>query len=325
VKLTRRWKIFIGAFGLLLLTLIVSMCYFWFTVFGWAQDDVTLAPAKTPQNHIQETKPIFDTAPKVTVPEVVYEEDVLKSPKGRIFILALGVDARGDKLIGRSDAMVVMSLDKGTNQLHMVSIPRDSYVKIAGQSKYDKITHAYAYGGVKMAQQTVEELLGIKIDHYVVFNFSSFLSLINSLDGIEIDVPFSFSEQDSNDKQGAVHVKKGLQVLRGEEALAYARMRHQDPKGDIGRGERQQEVVKSVLNELISFSSLSKLTSIRNSIKGSMATDVNLVDFPSLFPYLTSFSTIEMHSMTGSSETINGVYYYKLSDSSVNEVREIFK
>lgn len=242
----------------------------------------------------------------------------------KLNILVLGVDARQDDLTGRSDAMLVLSLDKTNDKMDILSIPRDSYVEIAGKGKYDKITHAFAYGGVDMARETVENLLDIEFDHYVVINFTSFTEIIDALGGVEIDVPFSFSEQNSKGVHDALRFTKGLQTLNGEEALAYARMRKQDPKGDIGRGERQQQVIEATLKKLTSISSVTKYTEVYKTVSKSINTDVGITDIPSLSSYVKAFSITENHTLKGSGMKLNGVYYYKLDDASLNEVKDVY-
>lgn len=318
----RTWKIILGVI------ITVTLLLFGATVYAatafLSTSDADNSYTKLELIPLDKAPPPLNEEKVVEVPEVVYEE-VLESPKGRIFVLALGLDSRGDHLRGRSDAIVVISMDKEKDQIDMVSIPRDSYVEIGSTGKFDKIAHAYSHGGIEVTKETVERLFGINIDYYGVFNFSSFVSLVDTLGGLEIDVPFTFTEQDSKDRQGAIRVEKGLQVLDGEKSLAYARMRKQDPRGDIGRGERQQEVVKVLFDELISFSSLTKLGEIRNSLKGSLLTNVDLLDLPKLSPYINAFKTVNSNLLEGKGKYINGIYYYELSTESVSKVREIFE
>ena len=242
----------------------------------------------------------------------------------RLNFLALGLDARSDTLVGRADAIVVLSVDKENRLIDMVSIPRDSYVQIGDMGKYDKINHSFAYGGVELTKKTVENLLGITIDHYAVFNFYSFVELIDTLGGIEIDVPFAFSEQDSRDRQNAIRLEKGLQVLNGEQALAYARMRRSDPSGDIGRGKRQQEVISAIIDKLLSSFSISTLVDIHSTLKKNFVTDVSLVDLPSLSGYFQKY-TINQHVLSGKGVMINGIYYYQLDGDSLAEVISKFQ
>lgn len=281
-----------------------------------AQRESKLLQKQIAQNRSQEDEDIEE------IEEIAEQEE---PSVDKMNILVLGVDARKDNLTGRSDTMMVLSLNKSTNTIRMLSIPRDSYVKIVGKGKYDKITHAYAFGGLEMAKATVEELLKIKIDHYVVLNFTSFINIIDALGGIEVEVPFSFSSQSYKNPHRVIYFEKGVQKLNGDEALAYARMRKKDPKGDIGRGERQQQVVKAVMDKALSISSVPKIIDIYKIVRKSMDTDVGLFDIPTLVPYMKSFKNTESISLRGSGEKIDGIYYYKLDEETLNKARELLK
>lgn len=243
----------------------------------------------------------------------------------KLNFLLLGVDAREDDLTGRSDAMVVASFDKEESTVSLLSIPRDAYVPIIGKGIDDKITHAYAFGGAEMSKDTVENLLDIEIDYYMVFNFSSFTEIIDKLDGIEIDVPFSFSEQNAKGVKNALKFEEGTQTLNGEEALAYARMRKQDPRGDIGRGERQQQVIAATLDRLKETYSISTYISIFNTVRKSIDTDMGIMDITKLAPYVTSLQTINSHTMEGRSMTLDGIYYYSLDEDSLENSKQILQ
>lgn len=312
-------------------------------VFTWIASVMTLVGfaimgfvvfGETPSS---ESQKIVDSLPLVqTVSAAPKDEKVEKDkPEGtvvdvsdlkdKINILILGVDTRGEELEGRTDAMIVLSLDKENQTTKMLSIPRDSYVEIVGKGIQDKITHAYAFGGLEMATDTVEEMLDIEIDHHLVLNFSSFTSAIDTLGGIDVEVPFSFSEQNAKGEPNALHFEEGLQTLNGEEALAFARMRKQDPKGDIGRGERQQQVISAVFDKLLTIGSVTKYGKLYNEISGSVDTDVNVLDIPKLAPYLDTLGEIESLTINGGGIKLSGVYYYQLDETSLYDVRESFK
>lgn len=251
-------------------------------------------------------------------------EPVELGDNGKLNILLLGVDSRGNDLVGRSDTMMVVTLDKETSDMQMLSIPRDSYVTLAGTGRKDKINHSYAYGGIEMAKSTVENMLELKIDHYGVFNFSSFKEIIDTLGGVEVDVPFSFTERNQAGVPNALVFTEGKQLLNGEEALAFARMRKQDPKGDIGRGERQQLVVQAVINKLTDLSSVTKYKSVYEAVDKSTDTDIGILDIPSFLPYLQNYD-VERLTLKGEGVNYGGVYYHQLYDSSLREIKESLK
>lgn len=122
--------------------------------------------------------------------------------------------------------------------------------------KLDKITHAHVFGGVESTRDTVERFLNVPVDYYVKFNFESFVQIVDSLGGIDIDVPVTFTEQDSKDQAGMIHLEKGYQHLNGEQALALARTRKID--SDAMRGQRQQLVIEAIAKKRCLSNQLAK-------------------------------------------------------------------
>lgn len=113
-------------------------------------------------------------------------------------ILFIGIDdsrSRNFKSATRSDALMLATFNAKNKSVKLVSIPRDSYVYIPSEGKYDKITHAHAYGGVKGTVETVEQLFNIKIDYYVKMNFYAFMDIVDALGGIEVEVPYDLKEK----------------------------------------------------------------------------------------------------------------------------------
>ena len=150
-------------------------------------------------------------------------------------IVVMGVDERSDD-VGRSDTLFVVMFDSSNKSASLLSVPRDTRVRIEGHG-WDKINHAYAYGGRELTQKTVEELLGIKINNYVMVDFKGFTGLVDAIGGIDIDVEKDMYYHDTWDGF-TVDLKKGRQHLDGKTAIQYVRFR--DEEGDIGRIRRQQ-------------------------------------------------------------------------------------
>jgi LCP family protein required for cell wall assembly len=141
----------------------------------------------------------------------------------------------------------IMLMHDGSGPTLLMSIPRDSIVAIPGHGT-TKINAAFAYGGPKLLIQTVENLTGIHIDHYVEIGFGGFVNVVDSVGGITI-----CPSHNMDDKLANLHVKKGCQHADGRVALAYARSRHADPRlGDIARGGQQREVMKAVGDKALS-------------------------------------------------------------------------
>ncbi|MGG3563708.1 LCP family protein [Neobacillus rhizosphaerae] len=247
-----------------------------------------------------------------------------------ISILLIGVDESksrqkqyGDAV--RSDALLVATLNKKEKSVKLLSIPRDSYVYIPGKDKFDKITHAHAYGGPKMTIETVQEMLDIPIDYYVKVNFYAFIDVVNALDGIDVEVPYAISEKDSEDHHNAIRLKPGFQTLTGEQALALARTRHKDT--DIMRGMRQQEIIKAIVKKALSIKSFSKHTDMIEAVGDNMQTNMSFKDMKSLIDYGLAGSglTIDTLNLKGEDTYINRVYYYKLDDENLEQTKSILK
>ena len=211
----------------------------------------------------------FDLYSKAeTTANKVHDDEIEKSdlrdekvdPKfDNVSILLMGIDSsdtRGSDENARTDALMVATLNKDDKSVKLLSIPRDSYVYIPDVGYESKINHAHAFGGPRGTMRTVEDLLGIPIDYYVRVNFEAFMDVVDAVDGVTVDVPYEFTEQDSKDQAQAIHLYPGVQELNGEEALAFARTRKKD--SDIERGKRQQEIMKALLKKSLSVKSVLK-------------------------------------------------------------------
>ncbi|NEU30269.1 LytR family transcriptional regulator [bacterium LRH843] len=252
-------------------------------------------------------------------------EAAVSPGKDNISILFLGVDSRDEDLSGRTDAMLLATFNKKLGTVKLVNIPRDSYVEIPGRRNPDKINHAHAFGGVDLAVETVENLFDIPVDYYTKLNFTAFIEIVDALDGVELEVPFTFTEMDSNDKQGAITLHEGLQTLNGEEALAYARMRKKDPRGDLGRGERQQEVIKAIIKKGASLSSINNYGDVMKSLEEHLSTNLTFGNILAFHSYASSLNNIESLTLEGKNTRKKGVAYYELNQENVEEVSVTFQ
>src|SRR5699024_11700178 len=147
-------------------------------------------------------------------------------------ILLLGVDERKYDS-GRSDALMVLSLNPKDDSMQLVSIPRDTRTTIVGKGFEDKINHAYAFGGSDMSVATVENFLNIELDHYVRMNMEGLKELVDKLGTITVDNEIAWND-------GKYDFNTGPVEMDGDKTMAYVRMRKQDPDGDFGRTERQR-------------------------------------------------------------------------------------
>lgn len=196
-------------------------------------------------------------------------------------ILVIGIDSRGEEK-SRSDAIMIVQINPESKKAKIVSIMRDSYVKIPGYSKVsNKINLAYFLGGPELLRQTIKENFDIDIAHYVTIDFEGFVKVIDIVapDGIEVNM----NETIINDMN--LDLSPGIQKLHGEDLLSYARFRH-DSESDFGRVERQQEVLVSLKNEFVneigSIDGLFKLPSISEELIQYIETDLDIKSILSL-------------------------------------------
>ncbi len=193
--------------------------------------------------------------------------------------LILGVDV-ADEGASRTDTIIAMTVNPEEESVKMVSIPRDTLVTLPN-GQMEKINAAYATGvpntphsNALNAMEAVGDFLNIPIQFYATMDFDGLVELVDAVGGITVNADFAFSETDYVNSGEKVYIEEGIQTLDGAEALGYARMRKRDPRGDFGRQERQREVIVEVLNELVSFNTVTNLTSILNAIQPHLKTNV---------------------------------------------------
>ncbi|MGL3806075.1 LCP family protein [Paeniglutamicibacter sp. R2-26] len=163
---------------------------------------------------------------------------------------------------GRSDTMMLVHIPADRNGIYVTSIMRDTWLNIPGHGKA-KINAAFAYGGVALAVQTLEDLFDTRIDHVASIDFEGFKGLTDALGGVEINNPIAFTPSSAKD----VHFPKGVQTLNGDEALAFVRERHSFADGDYQRVRNQQLYIEAVLNELTSKDTLTDPAKVSESVK----------------------------------------------------------
>lgn len=240
--------------------------------------------------------------------------------KETINILLMGVDEReGDR--GRSDTLLVASVQPSNEKTRMISIPRDTRTTLGGSEpesgRMDKINHAYAFGGVDMAVDTVENFMDMDLDYYVRINMEGLVELVDAVNGVTVTNDRAFS-------QGGVDFPTGEISLNGDEALNYVRMRKNDPNGDLGRNERQREVIKGVVDKAASFSSVSKIQGILDVLGGNVTTNADFDTMKMLFQdYRKSGQNIDTYQMKGSGVTIDGIYYMQMPDDEIAKAKSL--
>jgi polyisoprenyl-teichoic acid--peptidoglycan teichoic acid transferase len=264
-------------------------------------------------------KNLTDTAKEIHEPidRVVSdkrEEPVVFKDAEPFSMLVLGVDEReGDK--GRSDTVIVMTVNPETKSTKMVSIPRDTYTEIVGRGVNDKINHAYAFGGIEMSMATVENLLDIPIDYVVQVNMDSFKDIVDAVGGITINNTLDF-------KVGSHTYPKGQISLNGDEALDFVRMRYEDPRGDFGRQDRQKQVIQAVLREGASVSSLLNYKSIFGAIGNNVKTNMTFDEMVEVQKnYRDAAGKVDqLYIEKGQGQKMNNIWYYIMNDEELQGI-----
>lgn len=236
-------------------------------------------------------------------------------------VLLLGVDTGdlGRDEQGRSDSIMVMTVNPNINESKIVSIPRDTYTEIVGHGTTDKINHAYAFGGVSMSVNTVQKLLNIPIDYYIEVNMQGIKDIVDAIGGIDINSPLAFS-------QDGIKFTKGPMHLDGKQALAFSRMRYEDPTGDYGRQGRQRQVIEAVVKKAATFSTLTNYKEILNTMQNNMKTNLtfdNMYDIQA--KYKAAAGNIEQVQMQGTGEMINDISYQIIAPDELARVSGILR
>ncbi|MBR7928192.1 LCP family protein [Aerococcaceae bacterium zg-ZUI334] len=233
-------------------------------------------------------------------------------------ILLLGTDtgALGRDEVGRSDVLMVMTVNPNTERVTLISIPRDTYVEIVGRGTQDKINHAYAFGGAEMSMDTVNQFFKMKLDHYIVVNMKGIEQIVDAVGGIDVTPPTSFEMMGYTFNEGeTTHIN-------GEQALAYARERYTSG-GDYARQERQREIIQAVMAKVSEAGSLFNLQEILTAMNQNVQTDLNMVKILQLFAdYRDKVGEIETYQLSGTGTMIDGVYYDLPDENVLNEIIE---
>lgn len=170
-----------------------------------------------------------------------------------------GAQGTGES-VGRSDALMLVHVTGDREQISVVSIPRDTWVPVPGHG-HAKINAAYAYGGPTLAVRTVEDLTGVRIDHFAVIDFAGFKDLTVALGGVTVDVP-----KDSFDQARNKRWEAGPEHLSGEEALAYVGQRYGLPEGDISRTHRQQQFLRALMQKMLDPQTLANPLKVTDAV-----------------------------------------------------------
>lgn len=195
-------------------------------------------------------------------------------------VLLLGTDtgAFGRDYKGRTDTMIIATINPAKKQTTLTSIPRDTMAEAIGTDSFDfeRLNAAYEKGGSKMALKSISTLLNVPLEYYVTINMGGLTKIVTAVGGVDVDVPFTFTYE-------GIKFTKGKMHLNGKQALAYSRMRYDDPRGDYGRQDRQRQVITSAIQAAASTRTLTNFQSVLQSISSNMVTNLSFDDMVSIF------------------------------------------
>ena len=239
-------------------------------------------------------------------------------------ILLLGTDTgalgRTD-VRGNTDTMIITTVNPKTKTFSMMSIPRDTMAQMIGTENFSvhKINAAYNIGGAGMALKTTSTLLDVPLKYYVEVNMGGLEKLVDGVGGVDVDVPFTFS-------YGGYTFKKGKMHLNGKQALAYSRMRYDDPRGDYGRQLRQRQVIMSILQNSMSFDTLKNINEVTNSASKSIRTNLTFNSIMKIAKnYRDCIKNIKSDYLHGRGAMIGDASYQVMSDSELQRTSDIVR
>lgn len=233
-------------------------------------------------------------------------------------VLVLGVDQREHDR-GRSDTMIVITVNPAKESILMFNIPRDTRTEIVGHGTVDKINHAYAFGGVDMSIQTVENFIDYPIDYYAKVNMEGFARIIDMIGGVEVDNPFAFDYEGHAFAQGHL-------VLNGTDALKYSRMRYDDPRGDFGRNTRQRDILQEIMNNAMSVSNVTHLHSMLGELGDSVKTNITFDEMKQFVTdYKPKIHKVDTVEIKGTGKIIDRIWYYLVDDNERNRIHNMIK
>lgn len=245
-------------------------------------------------------------------------------------IAIFGTDLEGS----RTDVILVVNFNSETGKAHVISVPRDTKVEWKSDQRQllpkrnswvsvSKINEMTAWGGIDQVRgltvKELENILGIKIDNYVIVSLSAFREIIDSLGGVEFDVPQRMKKDDYSQNLH-IDLYPGVQVLDGNQSEQLVRFRDYT-NGDLGRIKVQQEFLNMVAKKILSIEMITKLPKVIPVLFKSVKTDIELLEIPSFYPYIKNFdvSKLYFHTLPGKDKYENKISYY-IADLDATEV-----
>ncbi|MCX7711029.1 MAG: LCP family protein [Clostridia bacterium] len=226
-------------------------------------------------------------------------------------VLVLGLD--GEEV--RSDVIILLNFSPVENKLNILSIARDTKVRV--KNRTSKINALIHIGGEKLVAEKIRELTGLNVHYYITLNFEGFRKVVDTLDGVQMDVPIDMNYDDP-DQNLHIHLKKGLQTLNGAKAEHLVRYRKGNRRGegyedgDIGRIKMQQEFIKALIDQKLKLKYISKTDDIYFILRKYMKSNIELNDINRYLKHLQSlkFEEIKSYTLPGETAYISELWYF---------------
>lgn len=251
-------------------------------------------------------------------------DEAVKLSDNPVTILLMGVDDYQDQDKGRTDVLMLLALNPKTKKVAMLSIPRDTKVYLPLHKQEDKINAAYAYDDIEGTVETVQNFLNVPVDYYIKTGVKGFKDVIDSLGGIDVNVPFDFKQVDLD--HNYVRFYKGPMHLTGRESLAFVQNRHDDPEYDFGRQKREQEVLNAIADQALSLNTITKANHIIETIGSNVQTNISIKEFLGLRNFYKEIrnNNITKLKLEGV-DSDDGNWYFLPHENSVKEIEHTFK
>lgn len=295
---------------------------------------VTLAPTATipptPTPDAEPSDEITVTPEPTATPEPTMMPPDYEFEKNRVNILLLGADSSVERVNAglnfRTDTMILVTVNFDDKKVDMISIPRDSYVRInRSETRFNKINAAFTFGGgaqkdgYAYAMNTVSDLLGVKVDYYVGFGMNVVKEVVDAMGGVDYDVDIEFT-------MNGRKTEKGLQHMDGQKVLDYCRFR-KGGRGDVDRVDRQQRILFAIFETMLKTNQVKNIPDIYTAVQENIDTNLDVMQIATLayFAKDLSMDQIARHTVPGNGQYVGAKSYYIIYQDNKNQmVKEIF-
>ena len=242
--------------------------------------------------------------------------DQLKQEPFNVLLLGVDTGEFGRTDSGRSDSMIVAHINLKKKEYTLMGVERNLLVDIADQGMQDKLNAAYAYGGASCSVKTVEKMLDIQIPYFISIDMGDFQKILKEVGAVQVENEFEFSSD-------GFDFPKGKLTLSPEEALSWARMRYEDPRGDYGRQMRQQLLLKGVLENMAQLNQVTKWNAFIDILTDNIKTNLPITNLVLHAKELMKEPTIIHDQVIGEELIQNGISYQTVSTEEIARVHDV--